>query len=130
MENREFTRLTPNYRRPAVVGRFYPAEPDKLTRSIREFLEPPQERIHAIGLIVPHAGYMYSGHVAGAVYARVDLPQRNIVLCPNHTGLGTPLSIMKSGAWQTRSEEHTSELQSQSNLVCRLLLEKKKEHLH
>src|SRR5437879_5218035 len=49
MENREFTRLTPNYRRPAVVGRFYPAEPDKLTRSIREFLEPPQERIHAIG---------------------------------------------------------------------------------
>src|SRR2546430_3165095 len=30
------------------------------------------------------------------------------------------------GAGQTRSEEHTSELQSQSNLVCRLLLEKKK----
>jgi len=44
---------------------------------------------------------MYSGHVAGAVYARIDLPQRNIVLCPNHTGLGTPLSIMKKGAWQT-----------------------------
>ena len=44
---------------------------------------------------------MYSGHVAGAVYARVDLPQRNIVLCPNHTGLGVPLSIMKSGAWET-----------------------------
>src|SRR5213594_524036 len=101
MENREFTRLTPNYRRPAVAGRFYPAEPDKLTRSIREFLEPPQERIHAIGLIVPHAGYMYSGQVAGSVYARVDLPQRNIVLCPNHTGFGTPLSIMRSGAWQT-----------------------------
>src|SRR6184192_1633809 len=94
-------RLSPNYRRPVVAGRFYPAEPDKLTRSIREFLEPPQERIHAIGLIVPHAGYMYSGHVAGAVYARVDLPQRNIVLCPNHTGLGVPLSIMKSGAWET-----------------------------
>src|SRR2546423_15216669 len=88
-------------RRPEVAGRFYPAEPDKLTRSICEFLEPPQERIHAIGAVVPHAGYMYSGHVAGAVYARVDLPQRNIVLCPNHTGLGTPLSIMKSGAWKT-----------------------------
>jgi AmmeMemoRadiSam system protein B len=44
---------------------------------------------------------MYSGHVAGAVYARVDLPQRNIVLCPNHTGLGTPLSIMTNGAWRT-----------------------------
>src|SRR2546430_12589797 len=31
---------------------------------------------------------------------------------------------------QTRSEEHTSELQSQSNLVCRLLLEKKKKQQH
>jgi MEMO1 family protein len=39
--------------------------------------------------------------VAGAVYALIDLPQRNIVLCPNHTGLGTPLSIMTTGAWRT-----------------------------
>src|SRR5688572_31416477 len=36
-----------------------------------------------------------------------------------------PLS--RAGATLTRSEEHTSELQSQSNLVCRLLLEKKKK---
>jgi AmmeMemoRadiSam system protein B len=93
--------LTRNYRRPAVAGRFYPAEPDRLAESIREFLEPTQQRTTAVGIVVPHAGYMYSGHVAGAVYARVNLPQRNIVLCPNHTGLGTPLSIMKSGAWQT-----------------------------
>src|SRR3989442_3825521 len=88
-------------RPPAVAGRFYPAEPEKLTASIREFLEPPQERIHALGVVVPHAGYMYSGHVAGAVYARVELPQRNIFLCPNYTGLGTPLSIIKRCAWQT-----------------------------
>jgi AmmeMemoRadiSam system protein B len=44
---------------------------------------------------------MYSGHVAGAVYAMIALPLRNIVLCPNHTGLGRPLAIMKAGAWQT-----------------------------
>src|SRR5437660_1913090 len=88
-------------RQPAVAGRFYPAEPERLAQSIREFLEPAQERINALGVVVPHAGYMYSGHVAGAVYARIDLPQRNIVLCPNHTGLGTPLSIMKQGVWQT-----------------------------
>src|SRR2546430_3264970 len=35
--------------------------------------------------------------------------------------------LCTSKVWY-RSEEHTSELQSQSNLVCRLLLEKKKEH--
>jgi hypothetical protein len=44
---------------------------------------------------------MYSGHVAGAVYSRIELPSRNIVLCPNHTGFGTSLSIMKSGSWHT-----------------------------
>src|SRR5688572_31305259 len=40
----------------------------------------------------------------------------------------TALALRQKGnAWGGRSEEHTSELQSQSNLVCRLLLEKKKK---
>jgi len=55
----------------------------------------------AIGVIVPHAGYIYSGHVAGAIYTRVVVPSRTIILCPNHTGFGVPLSIMSRGAWQT-----------------------------
>jgi AmmeMemoRadiSam system protein B len=88
-------------RRPAVSGRFYPAEPAELLKAVKGFLEPVQKRTKAIGVVVPHAGYMYSGHVAGAVYSRIELPARNIVLCPNHTGFGTPLSIMKSGVWQT-----------------------------
>src|SRR6476660_4138366 len=88
-------------RQPAVSGRFYPAQPDELVRTVHTFLEPVQSRQKAIGLVVPHAGYVYSGHVAGAVYSRVDLPVRSIVLCPNHTGLGRPLSTMKSGSWRT-----------------------------
>jgi AmmeMemoRadiSam system protein B len=88
-------------RKPAVSGRFYPANSDQLRNTVRGFLEPIDSPSKALGLIVPHAGYMYSGHVAGAVYSRIDLPPRSIVLCPNHTGLGPPLSIMKSGAWQT-----------------------------
>lgn len=88
-------------RKPAVAGRFYSAKPDELVSTLESLLEPAEKPGKAIGLIVPHAGYMYSGHVAGAVYSRIDLPSRNIVLCPNHTGFGTPLSIMKSGAWQT-----------------------------
>jgi AmmeMemoRadiSam system protein B len=55
----------------------------------------------AIGVVVPHAGYVYSGHVAGAIYTRVDVPSRTIILCPNHTGYGVPLSIMSKGAWRT-----------------------------
>src|SRR2546430_7662632 len=41
-----------------------------------------------------------------------------------------PLMPTNRSTWSYRSEEHTSELQSQSNLVCRLLLEKKKNTNH
>ena len=88
-------------RKPAVAGRFYPGEAGELQQMVKGFLSPSKNRRKATGLVVPHAGYVYSGHVAGAVYSCVQLPARNIVLCPNHTGFGTPLSIMKSGCWQT-----------------------------
>lgn len=92
-------------REPAVAGRFYPAEPDILRAEVRSYLSnnsvPEHLKIPAVGCIVPHAGYMYSGAVAGAVYARLDVPQRCVVLCPNHTGLGQPLAIMSEGSWNT-----------------------------
>ena len=88
-------------RKPAVSGRFYPSDPDDLLRTLNGFFEPAATISSAIGLVVPHAGYIYSGHVAGAVYSRIQIPQRSIILCPNHTGFGVPLSIMKSGGWQT-----------------------------
>jgi AmmeMemoRadiSam system protein B len=57
--------------------------------------------VRAIGTVIPHAGYMYSGHVAGALYSRIQIPDRVILLGPNHTGRGVPLSIPITGAWQT-----------------------------
>jgi AmmeMemoRadiSam system protein B len=51
--------------------------------------------------MVPHAGYMYSGHVAGAVFAGLEIPKLCLVLCPNHTGKGCALAIMSEGAWET-----------------------------
>lgn len=88
-------------RRPAVAGRFYPAQPDVLLHDIREYLTPPAPKVQAYGCVVPHAGYMYSGHVAGAVYARLELPSRFIILCPNHTGMGKPIAVMTRGSWDT-----------------------------
>jgi AmmeMemoRadiSam system protein B len=88
-------------RTPAVSGRFYPSQPEELTQNILSFIEPVDDHSRVIGIVVPHAGYMYSGHVAGAVYSRIVIPPRVIVLCPNHTGFGPPLSIMSNGAWQT-----------------------------
>jgi AmmeMemoRadiSam system protein B len=88
-------------RTPAVAGRFYPSNPEELHATLDEFLQPASHRSKVIGIVVPHAGYIYSGHVAGAVYSRIDLPERIIVLCPNHTGFGVRLSVMRAGAWTT-----------------------------
>jgi len=88
-------------RHPAVAGQFYPISPQKLRLEIDSFTENQKETFRAKGCVIPHAGYMYSGHVAGAVYGRLELPHRYIILCPNHTGLGTPLSIMSEGEWET-----------------------------
>jgi len=88
-------------RPPAVAGKFYPAKPDFLRRDVESYLPDAVERITALGCMVPHAGYMYSGHVAGAVFGRLELPQRFVILCPNHTGRGEPLAIMSRGAWAT-----------------------------
>ena len=88
-------------RHPAVAGRFYPRDPDDLRADVESFLSPQKKTVAALGCVVPHAGYMYSGHVAGAVYAQLDLPRRCILMCPNHTGVGQPLAIMSQGAWET-----------------------------
>jgi AmmeMemoRadiSam system protein B len=93
-------------REPAVAGRFYPANPQTLHDEIESYIKPadknqPEQKINALGCIVPHAGYMYSGHVAGAVYRRLDLPEQIVILCPNHTGMGEPLAIMSEGVWRT-----------------------------
>jgi MEMO1 family protein len=92
---------TTTLRHPAVAGQFYPRNPKTLLADLVSYLSPSAEPIHALGCVVPHAGYMYSGHVAGAVYAHLDIPELCIVMCPNHTGLGHPLSIMTNGAWET-----------------------------
>ena len=92
-------------RHPAVAGRFYPGDADELRSEAREYLSQAmgakQAPVPALGCIAPHAGYMYSGHVAGAVFARAEVPKRCIVLCPNHTGMGRALAIMSDGAWET-----------------------------
>lgn len=95
----------PAVRPPAVAGRFYPARPETLTRDLKSYLAPEPAKAetvdHALGCIVPHAGYMYSGPVAGAVYRRLPARASYIILCPNHFGRGAPLAVVSSGRWRT-----------------------------
>ena len=76
-------------RTPAVSGTFYPALPGRLRADVRAFLDqgaaPPRR---ALGILVPHGGYMYSGATAGAAFAAVEVPATCIILAPNHTGRG------------------------------------------
>ena len=88
-------------RAPAVAGRFYPADSAVLRADVTSYLSPPRHRICAIGCLAPHAGYIYSGQVAGSVFSRIEIPGRCIVLCPNHTGSGHPLALMDEGEWRT-----------------------------
>lgn len=93
-------------RQPAVAGRFYPANAQHLRAEVETYSTTPagapsESKIRALGCVVPHAGYVYSGHVAGAVYRRLELPHRYVILCPNHTGMGEPLAIISKGAWHT-----------------------------
>jgi len=88
-------------REPAVAGQFYFANPEQLRENIRSFLNPVDPLLEAKGIVTPHAGYVYSGSIAGAVYSAVRLPKRFIVLGPNHTGRGNPLSLYPEGQWRT-----------------------------
>ena len=92
-------------RHPAVAGRFYPGDPDDLRTEAQGYLSQSISSTgtatKAIGCIAPHAGYMYSGHVAGAVFGQIEIPGLCVVMCPNHTGMGRALAIMSEGSWET-----------------------------
>ncbi len=88
-------------RQPAVAGMFYPDHPLQLKTSVERLLVRMMDPVDATAVIVPHAGYIYSGATAGKTYAAVNLPEKLIILCPNHTGLGLPVACWSRGAWQT-----------------------------
>jgi AmmeMemoRadiSam system protein B len=90
-------------RLPAVAGRFYPSHPAELIALIRKYTsrDPEHPPISLRACLVPHAGYVYSGHVAGAVLARIALPRKIIILGVRHYPQGEPAAILSSGAWRT-----------------------------
>src|SRR4051812_26017202 len=92
-------------RHPRVAGSFYP----KNEAELRDLLDKcyaqapaallPEGRIAALGAMIPHAGFVYSGGVAAKVYARLAIPETVVVLCPNHTGMGAALALWPGGLW-------------------------------
>jgi len=87
-------------REPFAARRgFYPASPKALAAELDRCLPVVPKPRPVVAAVVPHAGYSFSGEVAGKVYAAIDVPDHVVVLCPKHTPYGAPLGIMSSGTW-------------------------------
>jgi AmmeMemoRadiSam system protein B len=123
-------------RLPAVAGSFYPSDPDELTAQVSEYTE--KNNVAAVrgikACLVPHAGYMFSGHVAGAVYARIQLPKKIVVLGVRHRPPGLPMAIISKGAWRTPlgdapiDEELAGSLRAASPLLQEDIVAHGREH--
>lgn len=93
-------------REPFAARRgFYPANPRALAAELDRCLPEVKALRRVVAAVVPHAGYTYSGLVAGKVYASIEVPEHVIVLCPKHTRYGSPLAIMTSGSWAVPGAE-------------------------
>ena len=88
-------------RKPAVAGYFYPSREDPLRRMIEGMVDPESKKEKAICVISPHAGFEYSGPVAGAVFSSVQLPDVFVILGPSHRSMLSRIGIMKEGIWET-----------------------------
>src|SRR5512136_20643 len=102
-------------RKPAVAGSFYPGSFNSLQRQIEDCFRHPlgpgdipgegksAER-HILGLVSPHAGYIYSGPVAANGFSRIAAekkPQMVVIVGPNHRGLGAAVAVGRESAWET-----------------------------
>ncbi|MBN2245249.1 MAG: AmmeMemoRadiSam system protein B [Candidatus Aminicenantes bacterium] len=88
-------------RKPAVAGQFYPGDAARLKDMLDHLVDPIIEKKKALGIISPHAGFIYSGGVAGAVFSSVFLPEKYIIIGPNHAGAGALFSLYEEGFWET-----------------------------
>lgn len=119
-------------RKPAVAGFFYPGKKDELETMMAGMVDPDKDKEKACCVVSPHAGFMYSGAVAGAVFSSVFLPRRHVLLGPNHRPVLSRIAVVSKGLWSTplgevRIDTDLAELiKAQTSLV----VEDEKAHAH
>lgn len=104
-------------RKPAVAGQFYSSGAQSLKDEISSLIDKKANKSDVIACMLPHAGYMYSGRVAAETVSCINIKDKIILLGPNHTGYGSPFSIMSEGIWQTP----LGEIRIDSNLSRQIL---------
>ena len=86
-------------RQPAVAGFFYPGARDSLLREVDSYLKANGDLVDAKMVVVPHAGYVYSGPTAGTTLARVNVPGKVILLGPKHRRSGARGAVSMADEW-------------------------------
>lgn len=119
-------------RKPVVAGQFYPQTETGMIKMLSKMVEVVPEKQDVKGVIMPHAGYVYSGYVAGATISKVDVKKTAIILGTNHTGAGKPFSIMTKGSWETPLGEVKIDTEIAESILkeSSLLEEDSLSHLH
>lgn len=121
-----------NIRKPAVAGQFYPLSAKDLNAQINSLVDKRAKKYDTIACVLPHAGYIYSGEVAGKTLSCINIRNKIILMGPNHTGYGVPFSIMTNGIWQTplggiKIDAGLAEMLLKS---CRYLKEDQQAHIY
>jgi AmmeMemoRadiSam system protein B len=88
-------------RRPVVAGAFYPGTTAALKAELAKYIDLNATKEDVVGLLMPHAGYRFSGAVAGAAISRVTFKDTFIIIGPKHYAPGEPISVWPDGSWQT-----------------------------
>ena len=88
-------------RRPAVAGAFYPGSKASLEKELSQLITLTKEKKEVIGLISPHAGYVYSGGCAGKGFGAIEVPGHVIILGVNHRGMGHSFAVDGNDYWNT-----------------------------
>jgi len=92
------------HRSAVVAGQFYPGRKDRLQEALEALVPEAIEEHTSIALMSPHAGYIYSGRVAGRTFSNEKVPDEVIILGPNHHGRGHMAAVYASGSWETPLE--------------------------
>lgn len=118
-------------RHPAVAGYFYPGRAQELREMIEGFLPASRQSEKALAVVSPHAGYIYSGKVAAAVYASVKIPEAVVILGPSHRGIRPLFAVQANGIWQTPLGEVKvdSQLARELQAACALVEDDPRAHL-
>lgn len=85
------------YRKAGYAGSWYP----ETRKEIEKFMPKTTTKRKIIGAVCPHAGWIYSGYTAGAVYSAMEPAELFVLIGPNHKGIGADISVYPSGRWET-----------------------------